>query len=254
MLKINNMTLKFGGLVANNNINLEVDEDSIFGLIGPNGAGKTTLFNVISGIYNPTEGQVMLNEKRIDGLLPHQINQAGIARTYQNIRLFSRMTVLENVMVGCMNKSSCGLFSAILRTPKQRREEKEITEKSMGILEFMGLKKFAAMKSANLSYGQQRRLEISRAIAAEPKIILLDEPAAGMNTGEKAELAEDIRKINKELGYTVLLVEHDMKLVLDITQKICVLNYGKIIALGTPNEVTSNQEVIDAYLGGDDIE
>lgn len=251
MLKIENMTLRFGGLVANNNVSFEVKKNSIFGLIGPNGAGKTTLFNVISGVYKPSEGQILFDEKRIEGMLPYQINREGIARTYQNICLFKKMTVLDNVLVGCMSKSKCGLFSAVFRTPQQRREESMLKEKCMDILKFMGLDNYASMTSANLSYGQQRRLEISRALAAEPKLLLLDEPAAGMNSGEKIVLAEEIKKINQEKLLTVLLVEHDMKLVLNITHQICVLNYGKVIALGTPGEITKNQEVIDAYLGGE---
>lgn len=253
MLKIDNLTLKFGGLVANNDVSFEVEKGSIFGLIGPNGAGKTTLFNVISGVYKPTSGEIRFNGARIDGLHPYEVNRMGIARTYQNINLFRRMTVLENVMVGCMSKSKAGLAAAIFRTPGQRQEERQIKEKSMEILKFMELEKYASQLSNSLSYGQQRRLEISRALASEPQLLLLDEPAAGMNTGEKISLSETIRRINNEMGLTVLLVEHDMKLVLNITHTICVLNYGKKIALGTPSAIQNDEEVIAAYLGGESV-
>lgn len=249
MLKLEDVTLKFGGLVANDSVSFEIDKGSIFGLIGPNGAGKTTMFNVISGVYKPTSGSIWFENERIDGMKPYQINKRGIARTYQNINLFKSMTVLENVMVGCHSRSKSGLVSSLLRTPSERQEEKSIIEKSMDILAFMNLDQFAMNKANSLSYGQQRRLEISRAMASEPQLILLDEPAAGMNSGEKTELAETIRKINRK-GITILLVEHDMKLVLNITHQICVLNYGKKIALGEPAAISSNEEVIAAYLGG----
>ena len=250
MLKLNNVTLKFGGLVANNDVSFEIKKGQIFGLIGPNGAGKTTLFNVISGVYTPTSGEVWFKEHRIDGKKPYQINKLGIARTYQNINLFRNMTVLENVMVGRHSRTKAGLASAILRLPTHNREEKAIREKSMEMLEFMDLQDFANMGSSSLSYGQQRRLEIARALASEPDLLLLDEPAAGMNSAEKVELTDTIRRV-RDTGVTVLLVEHDMKLVLGVTEQICVLNYGKRIALGTPEEVSSNPEVIEAYLGGD---
>jgi branched-chain amino acid transport system ATP-binding protein len=251
MLKLSNVTVRFGGLVANDDISFEVEKDCIFGLIGPNGAGKTTLFNVISGVYKPTAGEIRLSEKRIDGLLPYQINRVGITRTYQNIQLFRRMSVLDNVKVGCMSRSSAGLFSAILRTPAQKREEKAITEKCMDILKFLEIDKFADHAANSLSYGQQRRVEIARALAGEPKLLLLDEPAAGMNSGEKRNLSDVINKINKEMGMTILIVEHDMKIALNITHTVCVLNYGKQIALGAPEEIQNNPEVIDAYLGGE---
>ena len=250
MLKLEDVTIKFGGLTAVNNVSLEIPEGSIFGLIGPNGAGKTTLFNLISGVYKPTSGKIYFQEKEIEGTTPYNVNELGIARTYQNINLFKKMTTLENVMVGCHTKSKAGIFDAVFKTKKQKSEEKAIIEKSMNILEFMGLKDKAYYKASNLSYGEQRRLEISRAMASEPKLILLDEPAAGMNANEKLELNDTIQKMNK-LGITVLLVEHDMKVVMNICDTVCVLNYGKRLCVGEPDYVQNNEEVIEAYLGGD---
>ena len=250
MLKLEDVTIKFGGLTAVNNVSLEIPEGSIFGLIGPNGAGKTTLFNLISGVYKPTSGKIYFQEKEIERTTPYKVNELGIARTYQNINLFKKMTTLENVMVGCHTKSKAGIFDAVFKTKKQKSEEKAIIEKSMNILEFMGLKDKAYYKASNLSYGEQRRLEISRAMASEPKLILLDEPAAGMNANEKLELNDTIQKMNK-LGITVLLVEHDMKVVMNICDTVCVLNYGKRLCVGEPDYVQNNEEVIEAYLGGD---
>ncbi|WP_313128161.1 ABC transporter ATP-binding protein [Anaerocolumna sp.] len=250
MLKLEDVTIKFGGLTAVNNVSLEIPEGSIFGLIGPNGAGKTTLFNLISGVYKPTSGKIYFQEKEIEGTTPYKVNELGIARTYQNINLFKKMTTLENVMVGCHTKSKAGIFDAVFKTRRQREEERDIIEKSMNILEFMGLKDKAYYKASNLSYGEQRRLEISRAMASEPKLILLDEPAAGMNANEKLELNDTIQKMNK-LGITVLLVEHDMKVVMNICDTVCVLNYGKRLCVGEPDYVQNNEEVIEAYLGGD---
>lgn len=251
MLKLDHVTLKFGGLYANQDVSFEVEKGAIFGLIGPNGAGKTTLFNVISGVYKPTSGSVIFNGERIDGLQPYQVNERGIARTYQNINLFKDMSALENVKVGCHNWTRAGLASVIFRTPAMRREEERIREKSAEALEFLGLRHLAGKMAGSLSYGQQRRLEIARAIASDPKMILLDEPAAGMNTTEKMELREDIEKI-MERGITVLLVEHDMGLVMSVTHTICVLNYGKKIAFGEPEYIKHHPEVIAAYLGGEE--
>lgn len=250
MLKLKDVTIKFGGLTAVNQVNAEISKGSIFGLIGPNGAGKTTLFNIISGVYAPTSGSVIFNGKEIQGTAPYKVNQMGISRTYQNINLFKKMSVLENVKVGCHSISDSGLLDSVLRTKSQRAEEKAIEEKSLEILNFMELGDKANYKASNLSYGEQRRLEISRALASDPELILLDEPAAGMNGKEKEELTETIRKIN-EKGITVLLVEHDMKLVMNVTDTICVLNYGKKIALGEPAYIQSNPAVIEAYLGGE---
>jgi branched-chain amino acid transport system ATP-binding protein len=248
MLRLEKVTIKFGGLTAVNEVDMEVPKGSIFGLIGPNGAGKTTLFNIISGVYAPTSGRVLFEGNEIQGNPPYKVNKLGIARTYQNINLFKQMTVLENVMVGCHTKTSAGLIASLLRTHSQRTEEKLVREKCLEILHFMQLDGKVDFKSRNLSYGEQRRLEIARALASEPKLLLLDEPAAGMNGREKEELSETIRRIN-EKGITVLLVEHDMKLVMNVTHIICVLNYGKKIAFGEPPEIQQNQEVIAAYLG-----
>jgi len=249
MLKLEKATIKFGGLTAVNEVTTEVPKGAIFGLIGPNGAGKTTLFNIISGVYAPTSGKVIFNGKEIQGLQPYKINELGIARTYQNINLFKKMTVLENVMVGCHTKTSSGLAAAIFRPKKEREEEKAVVKKCIGILEFMDLAGKVDYKASNLSYGEQRRLEISRALASEPMMLLLDEPAAGMNGKEKEELCITIKKISQR-GITVLLVEHDMKLVMNVTHMICVLNYGKNIAFGKPEYIRNNEEVIAAYLGG----
>lgn len=251
MLKLNEVTLRFGGLYANQDVSFEVEQGSIFGLIGPNGAGKTTLFNVISGVYKPTSGEVWFDGRRIDGLQPYQVNELGIARTYQNINLFKDMSVLENVKVGCHNWSRASLASVIFRTPAMRREEELIRQKSMEALEFLGLSYLADKMAGSLPYGQQRRLEIARALASNPKMILLDEPAAGMNNTEKVELSEDIKKI-RDRGITVLLVEHDMGLVMSITHTICVLSYGKKIAFGEPEYIKHHPEVIAAYLGGEE--
>lgn len=248
MLKLQNVTIRFGGLTAVNEVEADIPKGSIFGLIGPNGAGKTTLFNIISGVFPPTGGKVLFEGREIQGLPPYKVNHLGIARTYQNINLFKQMTVLENVMVGCHSKTRTGLVSSILRTAKQRTEEKQVREKCLEILQFMGLEGKFDYKSGNLSYGEQRRLEISRALASEPKLLLLDEPAAGMNGREKAELSTTIRRIN-EKGITVLLVEHDMKLVMNVTHVICVLNYGRKIAFGEPAAIQENPDVIAAYLG-----
>jgi branched-chain amino acid transport system ATP-binding protein len=249
LLKLSNVTIKFGGLTAVNNLDLEVEKSSIFGLIGPNGAGKTTAFNIISGVYKPTDGQITFKDKRIEGLEQYKITNLGIARTYQNLNLFKTMTVLENVMVGRHTRSQAGLFSSIAGTPAQAKEEKEIHEKSIEILDFMGLANIADSIASSLSYGEQKKLEICRALASEPELLLLDEPAAGMNMKEKGNLKELIQKIN-EMGITILIVEHDMKLVMGICHSICVLNYGKRIACGEPGHIQKNPGVIEAYLGG----
>jgi len=250
MLKLDKLTIKFGGLVAVNELDFEIEKGTIFGLIGPNGAGKTTCFNMISGTFKPTSGAVTLNGERIDGFPMYEVNRRGIARTYQNINLFREMTALENVMVGRQSRMKAGLFAAILRTKGQRREERETREKAEQLLAFVGLTERQNDIAKSLSYGEQRLLEIARALASDPMLLLLDEPAAGMNQSEKVELADLVRRIRDELDITVLVVEHDMKFVMGLTEEICVLNYGKRIALGTPAEVQVSPAVIEAYLGG----
>lgn len=249
MLRVDQLTIKFGGLTAVDRVSFEIEKGAIFGLIGPNGAGKTTTFNMITGVYRPTSGRVLLKGREIQGMAPWQVNALGIARTYQNINLFKKMSVLENVLVGCHSQSSSGLLAALLRTPSQRAEEKALREKSLEILAFMDLADKARLRASSLSYGEQRRLEISRALASNPELLLLDEPAAGMNSREKEELSAIIQRICEQ-GITVLLVEHDMKLVMRVTHTICVLNFGKKIAQGDPEYIQHHQEVIEAYLGG----
>ncbi|HHV12695.1 MAG TPA: ABC transporter ATP-binding protein [Clostridiales bacterium] len=251
MLKVTDLTIKFGGLIAVDSVNFEINKGDIFGLIGPNGAGKTTSFNMISGTFKPTSGTIELNGQRIDGKPMYQINKLGIARTYQNINLFKSMTVLENLLVGQHSRLSSGLPSAVLRLGKQRHEEEAARKKALEILKFVSLDGKEEVQSNALPYGEQRILEIGRALASDPSLLLLDEPAAGMNPTEKNQLADLIIKIRAK-GITVLLVEHDMRFVMGITDRICVLNYGKRIALGTPEEVQKNEEVITAYLGGGD--
>lgn len=249
MLKIDHVTIKFGGLVANNDICTELEKGQIFGLIGPNGAGKTTLFNIVSGFYAPTSGKVIFNGEEIQGKSADIINGKGIARTYQNINLFKKMTVLENVMVGCHGQTKANLADAILNTKRKRQEEEESIAKCHEILKFMDIDHMANLKASSLPYGAQRRLEIARALASNPQLLLLDEPAAGMNLREKDDLAQIILKI-RDKGYTVFLVEHHMKLVMKVCDKICVLNHGEKLAEGTPSEIQQNPEVIAAYLGG----
>lgn len=250
LLKTENLTLKFGGLVANDNISLEISEGSITGLIGPNGAGKTTFFNLINGVYAPTSGKIYFSDRRIDGLRPDQVNYAGICRTYQVIYLFKKMTVLENVMVGMHSTMKSGFLSAIFRTKAEREEERQARTEAYGLLKFVGLENQAENQAGSLSYGQQRLLEIARAMASKPKLIMLDEPAAGMNGAEKDELAILVKKIN-DLGLTVFVIEHDMKFMMGLANYIYVLNFGRMLAFGKPEEVQQNPEVIAAYLGGD---
>ena len=247
-LKIQDITVKFGGLLALSKLSFSVNSGEIIGLIGPNGAGKTTIFNVLTGVYTASEGSVQFEGKSILGKKPHEIFFKGIARTFQNIRLFSNMTAIENAMVARHCRSKKGVVGALLRSRSQKREEDAIREKARETIEFMGVGEFADTVAENLSYGLQRRLEIARALASEPKLLLLDEPAAGMNPAETAKLMEDIGRISG-LGVDVLLVEHDMKVVMGVCQRIICVDHGVKIAEGVPEEIQNNPKVIEAYLG-----
>ncbi|HWJ08171.1 MAG TPA: ABC transporter ATP-binding protein [Nocardioides sp.] len=251
ILEVKNLTLKFGGLTALDDVTFHIDQGEILGLIGPNGAGKTTCFNAVTGVYRPTSGDIVFEGRSVVGLKKHKITQQGIARTFQNIRLFPTMTALENVLVGADAQHSTGMFSALFRLPKHRREEQQGHDRAMELLRFMGIHRKADELAANLSYGDQRRLEIARAMATGPKLICLDEPAAGFNPAEKVELMNLIRKV-RDQGYTVLLIEHDMKLVMGVTDRIVVLEFGRKIAEGKPAEIRDNPAVIAAYLGVDE--
>ena len=248
MLKVENITKIFGGLTALENVTFSVEKGSITGVIGPNGAGKTTLFNIVTGLYTQSEGRVFLDGNNISFFEPEKLARLGLVRTFQNVELFGRMTVLENVMVGLHTKSKSGVFSCAFKWPHQRREEKLLRQKARQWLEFTGLTEWADLEASNLPFGKCRLLEISRALATEPQLILMDEPAAGLNSRETAGLAELIRKI-RDLGITIVLVEHDMELVMDVCESIVVLNLGKKLASGTPREIQENPAVIVAYLG-----
>lgn len=249
ILRLENITMQFGGVIAVNNMNLEVGEGEIVSLIGPNGAGKTTIFNLLTGVYQPTRGSVLVNGIDIKGMPVYKVNKLGIARTFQNIRLFTDMTVLDNVKVGLHNSMRCSFFSSVLHLPGYFKAEKRANEKAMELLDFMGLAEHANEKAGSLPYGVQRRLEIVRALATNPSLLLLDEPAAGMNPSETAELMENIRKIRDTFQIAIMLIEHDMNLVMNICEGICVLNFGRVIAKGSPEEIQSNPVVIEAYLG-----
>ena len=249
VLDVRNLGIDFGGLTAVDSFNITIGPTEISGLIGPNGAGKTTIFNLLTGVYQPTRGSVLINGIDTKGMPTHKVNRLGIARTFQNIRLFSEMTALDNVKVGMHNEIKCSFLSSLLHLPGYHKAEKKANEKAMELLEFMGLADVAHVKAGSLPYGVQRRLEIVRALASNPSIILLDEPAAGMNPSETAELTEQIRRIRDTFGIAIFLIEHDMNLVMNVCEGIAVVNYGRIIAKGTPEQIKNDPAVIEAYLG-----
>ncbi|MDF2563870.1 MAG: Sulfate-transporting ATPase [Massilibacillus sp.] len=249
LLKAEKVSKVFGGLKAVSNFDIHIDKGELIGLIGPNGAGKTTAFNLLTGVYQPTTGAIEFDGKSVVGLKPFQITQGGIARTFQNIRLFSELSVLDNVKIAYHSHVEYGLVEAVLRVGRYFREEDEIEQKAIDFLKIFKLEHKKDEIAKNLPYGEQRRLEIARALAAKPKLLLLDEPAAGMNPQETQALMEMISWIRKEFGLTILLIEHDMNLVMGICERIYVLEYGSIIAHGTPNEIKNNPQVIKAYLG-----
>ncbi|MDQ8043409.1 MAG: ABC transporter ATP-binding protein [Solirubrobacteraceae bacterium] len=253
ILEVDDVTLQFGGVKALDGVSFEIRKGEILGLIGPNGAGKTTCFNVMTGVYKPTLGEARFLGKNLAGRKRFQITRLGIARTFQNIRLFNSMTALENVMVGADTHSSVGVLRALFRTPRQRREERAAEDRAHELLDLMGISERADDLASSLPYGDQRRLEIARALATEPQLLCLDEPAAGFNPAEKETLLKLIQKV-RDQGYTVLLVEHDMRLVMGVCDRIVVLEFGRKIAEGTPAEIRENPAVIAAYLGVEDDE
>lgn len=249
MLEVKNLGISFGGLRAVNGFNITIQEGELYGLIGPNGAGKTTVFNLLTGVYKPDTGSILLDGKDITTLHAIDINKAGIARTFQNIRLFKQLSVLDNVKVGLHNHYKYSTLEGILRLPKYKKVEKAMDEKAMEILKVFDLDDEADVLATNLPYGKQRKLEIARAMATEPKLLLLDEPAAGMNPNETGELMETIQFVREHFGMTILLIEHDMKLVSGICEELTVLNFGQVLAQGKTADVLNNPEVISAYLG-----
>ena len=249
LLKTTNLGISFGGLRAVDDVNIEIKDGELIGLIGPNGAGKTTIFNLLTGVYKPTDGDISLNDISINKKNTPQIVALGVARTFQNIRLFKNLSVLDNVKMALNNSMNYNTFEAIFRLPRFWKEEKEITDRALDLLDIFDMAEMANVISGNLSYGQQRKLEIARALATNPKLLLLDEPAAGMNPNETRELMKTISFIRNKFEISILLIEHDMDLVMGICERLYVLNFGKVIASGLPDEIQNNREVIAAYLG-----
>lgn len=249
LLKTTDLGISFGGLRAVDDVNVEIKEGELVGLIGPNGAGKTTIFNLLTGVYKPTDGDISINQISINRKTTPQIVALGVARTFQNIRLFKELSVLDNVKLAFNNSMNYNTFEAIFRLPRFWKEEKEVTDKALDLLDIFDMAEMANITAGNLSYGQQRKLEIARALATNPKLLLLDEPAAGMNPNETKELMNTIRFIRNKFKIAILLIEHDMDLVMGICERLYVLNFGRIIASGLPDEIQNNKEVITAYLG-----